>query len=1091
MTTVERRLRAAVAGGRAANFRDLKERPIVQATWVRELVLGGAAPSGVEIAYATIVGGLDLVHARSAGGGDCHALILRDSVLMGPATSSSGSEVSPDNGRADGEDVLGLDARHSQLSLLSLTNCRVEGIDLTSAAIAGDLILDGLRPLPRGRSCWIRARGLRVGGAVTLSRARLCLPERLPEYWGSGGPYALDLDGAQVAGALSLLERFVARGGVNLARTTVGGAVSVYGGTQLIAAGRGDGNGDVAMRAAYAQLQGQLFLIGGRSAADRFRAKGTLDFYGCHIGGSMSLQGVGLTRADPGRPLEASLDLTSATVSRGLFLCSYDNTPFEAADPVVLRGAVIGGSVAIDASSVAPVKSVDATTLRISGDLTLSGSVESTTLSGSIVGGNIELSGVPASPINTVDATGVKVQGTLRLTGPMAGTCDFSGSLIEGDVELGIEKSPFALDATSTSELPGLKLVGTSVGGALSVASGMTALPRATTKPRFRTAELLCYRGWRLAEATTSSWDETEMPILSFLYRPHRRANIYRRLRKGNVVILNGESDPIHEFNQPGALHVLLGFGRRKPTLEKEQQVKQYLSLFCNYIWGREGAFAVDHGAVRVRPAATDDAFVEAVREDLGRAPEHGSWQAVGIVDYASERFESTFLIEPSGLVWMLADERLGKVAERPVVRYDAPLRWVSVSSARKIPDWPTPPPLGFEFSSKSDRLHWNDVQRELLLDLKEQFGPSLETQRRASIDLRGLKASLLSDGEGKNWGLGDDHWPYAGPKLLLRLSGFEYGRIDSRSPEAPPSEDGSIAPSLSPEEFNTAGQSDRIGRLDPEVAIGQKELLAYRRNWLKAQYKVAPPTEDDYRPQPYQHLAAVWRTAGHFDLADKIAYDKLTLEKVRLRARARSRYEKETPRVFTKWLVGRVWHSVKWRVGRIWQWLKWFAVRIRHSVKQRLWRLFVQLPFGFGLRPGRAALVFVSFWAAGVIAVVALSELLTLDASAVATVVARQEGRDTVVVEPLIEPQSEIEEAAPPPEPRREIECGDHISRIIYPLDVMIPLIDLRQESRCQFSLDARAWGVAKGFYAIVGWLVTSGLIVTLSGVVRRRIEA
>jgi hypothetical protein len=31
----------------------------------------------------------------------------------------------------------------------------------------------------------------------------------------------------------------------------------------------------------------------------------------------------------------------------------------------------------------------------------------------------------------------------------------------------------------------------------------------------------------------------------------------------------------------------------------------------------------------------------------------------------------------------------------------------------------------------------------------------------------------------------------------------------------------------------------------------------------------------------------------------------------------------------------------------------------------------------------------------------------------------------------------------------------------------------------------------VAKGIYAILGWVVTSGLIVTLSGVVRRRIEA
>jgi hypothetical protein len=75
------------------------------------------------------------------------------------------------------------------------------------------------------------------------------------------------------------------------------------------------------------------------------------------------------------------------------------------------------------------------------------------------------------------------------------------------------------------------------------------------------------------------------------------------------------------------------------------------------------------------------------------------------------------------------------------------------------------------------------------------------------------------------------------------------------------------------------------------------------------------------------------------------------------------------------------------------------------------------------------------------------------------------------------------------------EVECADHISRIMYPLDVMIPLLDLRQESRCQLSIKESwwvfDWGFVKGVYAVVGWLVLSGLILTLSGVVRRRVEA
>lgn len=78
---------------------------------------------------------------------------------------------------------------------------------------------------------------------------------------------------------------------------------------------------------------------------------------------------------------------------------------------------------------------------------------------------------------------------------------------------------------------------------------------------------------------------------------------------------------------------------------------------------------------------------------------------------------------------------------------------------------------------------------------------------------------------------------------------------------------------------------------------------------------------------------------------------------------------------------------------------------------------------------------------------------------------------------------------------PREEVECKDHISAMVYPLDAMIPLVDLRQEFRCQLSIKGEVWpvfdwGLMKGVYSVVGWLVLIGFIVTASGVVRRRIE-
>jgi hypothetical protein len=57
-----------------------------------------------------------------------------------------------------------------------------------------------------------------------------------------------------------------------------------------------------------------------------------------------------------------------------------------------------------------------------------------------------------------------------------------------------------------------------------------------------------------------------------------------------------------------------------------------------------------------------------------------------------------------------------------------------------------------------------------------------------------------------------------------------------------------------------------------------------------------------------------------------------------------------------------------------------------------------------------------------------------------------------------------------------------------------MVPVLDLRQEARCKISSadnpSAAFWRTMKGIYAVGGWIVVSGLILTVSGVVRRQVE-
>lgn len=79
-------------------------------------------------------------------------------------------------------------------------------------------------------------------------------------------------------------------------------------------------------------------------------------------------------------------------------------------------------------------------------------------------------------------------------------------------------------------------------------------------------------------------------------------------------------------------------------------------------------------------------------------------------------------------------------------------------------------------------------------------------------------------------------------------------------------------------------------------------------------------------------------------------------------------------------------------------------------------------------------------------------------------------------------------------------VRCGGEIDPIIYALDVMIPLIDLRQELQCEPGFaDASYHGselelfllrLGKALYALFGAVLTGATVLTLTGVLRRRIE-
>lgn len=223
---------------------------------------------------------------------------------------------------------------------------------------------------------------------------------------------------------------------------------------------------------------------------------------------------------------------------------------------------------------------------------------------------------------------------------------------------------------------------------------------------------------------------------------------------------------------------------------------------------------------------------------------------------------------------------------------------------------------------------------------------------------------------------------------------------------------------------------------------------------------------ELNFHPQPYDQLASVYRQAGQNEDARRILSHKLTIER-RCRKKA---------------------------ILRPLLWLYWAC-------------------FNYGLSPVRALLTSAVLIAFGSIAVDYANQIgmLVVDTTPAATVVIN--GDTPSAATPI----------ATANDARAEIPCGESISSILYAVDVFIPLLDLRQESRCQIRSfdkkrdvigwdeagvpsstiserisaygravlnDPRVWLIGKAIYAVLGWIVVSITILTISGILRYQVE-
>ncbi|MGG7565329.1 hypothetical protein ACQ5SO_04075 [Rhodovulum sp. DZ06] len=304
---------------------------------------------GLRIAGARIEGALDLEGAELSGdlgfvscsfdappnlrGASCRSLFFHGSTMPGFAADRlrcSGSLFLID------AHVFAAPVRLLRADIKGSLNCSGAEFDgRGGAALEADgITLGGGIAMSEDfhASGSVRLPGAQVGGSLDCDGATMIGHDRGAE----GGPRALQLDRACIAGDVSLREGFEAHGEVRLIGAQVGGTLNCNG-------ARLDGKGEFALSADRGRITGTVCL--GRAAppedgeegaagrAKRFSAVGSVRFIGAEINGNLECYG-----GDFDGDGRTALDLSSARVDGAVCMRSG----FSAKGVVNFTGASFG-----------------------------------------------------------------------------------------------------------------------------------------------------------------------------------------------------------------------------------------------------------------------------------------------------------------------------------------------------------------------------------------------------------------------------------------------------------------------------------------------------------------------------------------------------------------------------------------------------------------------------------------------------------------------------------------------------------------------------------------------------------------------------
>ncbi|MBY0318942.1 MAG: hypothetical protein K2X72_09485 [Reyranella sp.] len=326
-----------------------------------------------------------------------------------------------------------------------------------------------------------------------------------------------------------------------------------------------------------------------------------------------------------------------------------------------------------------------------------------------------------------------------------------------------------------------------------------------------------------------------------------------------------------------------------------------------------------------------------------------------------------------------------------------------------------------------------------------------LKRESLGEASLRGGRVGDLDDDGGNNWGpvpsltrAGDKTQLHG---VQLRLDGFTYDRFGPW--ESPPEP----SPGENPRMWwlNSEYRTWWLKKLfDREVP---QNIWVARRDWLLRQYPGDSPTREDYFPQPHEQAAQALFTMGHH-------YDARRLLNERAAHQTRCGADEVLSRFFMK---------------------------------------LYRLGFGCGYLPNRALLTVAFWWALGVFATwIALSqknEPILVKATTGVEIVRSLSDPNARLASPQFVPNLDVRKPDGSIQFRhydridtRDIACTDvDISTLLYPLDTMLPVLDLHMEDKCEVSNEWPFARILKALYAMIGWIIVALAAFTWTGVFRR----